>query len=88
MAQPGVVSNRNIGWDADIVAGDREAMMPDARSYEAKELVCRECDEWFVFTAAEQRFYAEQGFPPPKRCPTCRAERRRQEQVRERSDTN
>ena len=51
------------------------------------ELICRECDEWFVFTAKEQRFYAEQGFPPPKRCPNCRAERRRQEQVRERSDT-
>ena len=42
--------------------------MPDARSYEAKELVCRECDEWFVCTANEQRFYAEQGYPPSKRC--------------------
>ena len=54
--------------------------------YQAKELVCRECAEWFVFTAKERRFYTEQGFPPPKRCPTCRAERRRQEQVRERFD--
>ena len=60
--------------------------MPDTQSYEAKELVCRECGEWFVFTANDQRFYAEQGYPPPKRCPTCRAERRRQEQVRERFD--
>ena len=60
--------------------------MPDTKSYEAKELVCRECDEWFVFAATDQRFYAEQGFPPPKRCPNCRAERRRQEQVRERFD--
>ncbi len=55
--------------------------------YQAKELVCRECDERFVFTAQEQRFYAEQGYPPPKRCPNCRAEKRRQEQIRERSDT-
>ena len=41
--------------------------MPEARSYQAKELVCRDCDESFLFTAKEQRFYAEQGFPPPKR---------------------
>ena len=61
--------------------------MPDTRSYEAKELVCRECDERFVFTANEQRFYAEQGFPPPQRCPSCRAEKRRQYQQRERFDT-
>ncbi len=41
--------------------------MPEARSYQAKELVCRDCEEPFLFTAKEQRFYAEQGFPPPKR---------------------
>ncbi len=53
-----------------MVARAREVMMPETRSYEAKDILCLACDEWFVFTAKEQRFYAEQGFPPPKRCPS------------------
>ncbi len=87
MAQPGVVSNRHIGWDADMVANDREATMPETHSYEAKDLLCIACDEWFVFTAKEQRFYARQGFPPPKRCSACRPEKRQRYQQRERSDS-
>ena len=67
IAHPGVGSNRSADRYSGIVAGDREARMPDTQSYQAKELVCGECDEWFVFTAKEQRFYAEQGFPLPKR---------------------
>ena len=86
MAQPGVVSNRSTDRDAAMIAKDQEATMPETRSYEAKDLLCLACDEWFVFTANEQRFYTEQGYPPPKRCPRCRAERRRQQQVRERFD--
>ncbi len=70
-----------------MVAEVGEATMPDARSYQDKELVCRECDQPFVFTAGEQRFYAEQEYPPPKRCPDCRAEKRRQYQQRERFDS-
>ncbi len=58
--------------------------MPETRSYEAKDILCLACDEWFVFTAKEQRFYAQQGFPPPKRCPSCRAEKRLRYQQRER----
>ena len=61
--------------------------MPETRSYEAKDLLCRACDEWFVFTVKEQRFYAQQGFPPPKRCPSCRAEKRQRYQQRERFDS-
>ena len=67
-----------------MVAKDWEATMPDARSYEAKDILCLACDEWFVFTAKEQRFYAQQGFPPPKRCPNCRVEKRWRYQQRER----
>ena len=37
-------------------------------AYQDKELICLEC---------EQAFYAEQGYAAPKRCPSCRAERRR-----------
>ncbi len=42
--------------------------------YRDKELICIECKRPFHFTVSEQAFYAEQGYPPPKRCPSCRAE--------------
>lgn len=43
-----------------------------------QERVCRECRQPFLFTAAEQAYYAAQGFQNrPQRCPTCRGNRRR-----------
>ncbi|HEX3046243.1 MAG TPA: zinc-ribbon domain containing protein [Bacillota bacterium] len=42
-----------------------------------KTLVCKECNQEFVFTASEQDFYAEKGFTNlPGRCPTCRQARK------------
>jgi len=42
-----------------------------------KTLTCRECGDQFVFTAAEQEFYATKGFTnEPGRCPSCRAARK------------
>ncbi|OGC50959.1 zinc-binding protein [candidate division WWE3 bacterium RIFCSPHIGHO2_01_FULL_40_23] len=39
-----------------------------------KTLTCVDCGREFVFTAAEQDFYAQKGFTnEPKRCPDCRA---------------
>ena len=44
-----------------------------------KTLTCRDCGTDFVFTAAEQDFYAEKGFTnEPGRCPDCRAARKQQ----------
>jgi CxxC-x17-CxxC domain-containing protein len=43
-------------------------------------IVCRDCGTEFVFTAGEQAFYAERGFVPPTRCPSCRASRRAERQ--------
>ncbi len=41
---------------------------------EDKNLTCRDCGAQFVFSAAEQDFYAEKGFTnEPGRCPDCRA---------------
>ncbi len=45
--------------------------------YQDRELICVECGQPFTFRAKEQAFYAKQGYAPPKRCPSCRAERRR-----------
>ena len=45
--------------------------------YEDKTLVCRECNQEFVFTAGEQEFYAEKGFTnEPKCCRNCRQARK------------
>ena len=39
-------------------------------------LTCAQCGQDFTFTADDQQFHAERGYQDPKRCPTCRAERR------------
>jgi len=42
-----------------------------------KTIVCKDCGQEFVFTAAEQDFYAEKGFMnEPTRCKSCRAARK------------
>ena len=39
---------------------------------EDKTLICQDCGKEFVFTAGEQRFYAEKGFMnKPKACKAC-----------------
>ena len=45
--------------------------------FEDKVLVCKECGQEFVFSAGEQEFYAERGFPnEPQRCKPCRDARK------------
>ena len=45
--------------------------------YEDKVLVCKECNNEFVFTAGEQEFYAEKVFVnEPQRCKACRDKRK------------
>lgn len=45
--------------------------------YEDKTLVCKDCGNEFVFTAGEQKFYAEKGFTnEPQRCKECRDKRK------------
>ncbi|ARP50336.1 MULTISPECIES: zinc-ribbon domain containing protein [Caproicibacterium] len=50
--------------------------------YEDKVLICKDCGKEFVFTAAEQEFYAAKGFTnEPKRCKECREKRRNNAQA-------
>ncbi len=45
--------------------------------YQERTLTCQNCGQPFAFTAEDQAFHAEKGFTnEPKRCPTCRADRR------------
>ncbi|HET8846529.1 MAG TPA: zinc-ribbon domain containing protein [Ktedonobacteraceae bacterium] len=40
-------------------------------------LVCRDCNQEFIFTTGEQEFYASRGLTnAPGRCPECRAARK------------
>lgn len=36
------------------------------------KIKCLDCNTEFVFSEAEQRFYEEHNFVPPKRCKACR----------------
>jgi CxxC-x17-CxxC domain-containing protein len=44
--------------------------------YQDIDLTCVECNQNFVFTAADQEFHAARGYQNPKRCQTCREQRR------------
>ncbi len=40
--------------------------------FEPKILICSECSQEFVFTAAAQQYFAERGYTEdPKRCKSC-----------------
>ncbi len=46
-------------------------------TYTEKSLQCADCGRTFPFTVEEQEFYATKGYTnEPKRCPTCRANRK------------
>jgi len=47
-----------------------------ALAFVDQTLVCVDCHQPFVFSVAEQAFYAERGCRQPVRCPDCRAKRR------------
>ncbi|NLK87931.1 MAG: cytochrome C551 [Clostridiaceae bacterium] len=47
--------------------------MPD------KTLLCKDCNQEFVFSEGEQAFYKEKGFEnEPQRCPDCRRAKKAQ----------
>ena len=41
-------------------------------------MTCADCGQEFVFSASEQQFYADRGFSDPRRCTSCRAQRKAQ----------
>lgn len=49
--------------------------------FEDKNLTCKDCSKDFVWSAGEQKFYADKGLQnPPGRCPDCRKQKRAGEQ--------
>jgi CxxC-x17-CxxC domain-containing protein len=41
-------------------------------------MTCVQCGNEFTFSADDQQYHSDRGYQDPKRCPTCRAERRSQ----------
>jgi hypothetical protein len=41
-----------------------------------KTIKCMECGMEFIFSAAEQEFFASKGFTAPKRCKACRMKKK------------
>lgn len=39
-------------------------------------IICKQCQKLFIWTAGEQRYYANKGLATPKYCPQCREIRR------------
>jgi len=40
------------------------------------DIMCVDCKKEFYWKEVDQKYYAEQGFVPPKRCYTCRQTRK------------
>ncbi|MGI6324550.1 MAG: zinc-ribbon domain-containing protein [Bacilli bacterium] len=54
---------------------------------EDKTIKCQDCGTDFVFTVAEQEWYAEKGFNnEPKRCKVCRDKRKAERRNRNHRD--
>jgi CxxC-x17-CxxC domain-containing protein len=45
-------------------------------NYSDRTLTCVQCGNDFTFSAEDQQYHAERGYQDPKRCSSCRAERR------------
>jgi len=46
-------------------------------------LTCKVCGVKFEFSEGEQAFYKDRALDPPKRCPECRAKKRREQKETE-----
>lgn len=53
-----------------------------------KKLQCVDCQDWFIWGARDQAFYAEKQFTPPKRCRACRALAKEARQKREAEESS
>ncbi|RKX28926.1 MAG: cytochrome C551 [Candidatus Zixiibacteriota bacterium] len=60
-----------------------------SNGFELKILVCCECGEEFVFTAAAQEYFAERGYTEdPKRCKTCHMKHKKSQRNNHHSEEN
>ena len=46
-----------------------------------QDINCIECARPFKWPVREQQFYTEKGFKPPRRCKSCREERKAQQEA-------
>ena len=51
--------------------------------FEDKEIVCKDCQNKFAWTARDQEFYQEKGYSAPQRCKDCRMKFKQQRDNRD-----
>ena len=58
---------------------DQAQTEPEApvSGYQDIQLQCIDCPETFTFTKGEQEFFTKNNYVQPKRCPACRAAKKR-----------
>lgn len=59
-----------------------------SENYQDVRIKCQDCGTEFIFSVAEQKWYEEKGFTPPKRCRYCRNRRKNEQYNRERRERN
>ncbi len=47
------------------------------QTLDGTHLMCVECKQSFLFETGEQKFYKMRGLTPPKRCTSCRRQKKR-----------
>ena len=55
---------------------NQEANRPEPENFSDIEIKCKECGQWFFWTAGERRFYAKKRLSRPVRCQECREKKR------------
>lgn len=71
-------------YDEERDSGRQLAFGPDSECNREGDRVCTcaDCGEQYVLTVGEQKWYAEKGYPEPKRCKDCRAKRKAEKESR------
>lgn len=62
--------------------------MSNPLEFEDRQLTCGDCGQQFTWPAAEQAFFNEKGFEPPKRCKECRQANKERREAGRRTAAN
>ncbi len=58
-------------------SGSRSGSAGGTQTADGVELMCVECRKPFLFETGEQKFYKMRGLTSPKRCTSCRRQKKR-----------
>lgn len=71
----GVMGNQH---QSDLEDGMEQSFRDADLEMSDTKITCVDCDTQFLYSLGEQQFFREKGLSNPKRCPDCRAERKKE----------